>query len=179
MSIFLNNKFIILAVLSVFVFSGCSFRNSKVKQMNDGSVKDGVFVNVSDWPTYENTDFGYKIKYPLHYVSRSLNGEGNKYGVGFIYQETEDYSSQTEITIGDQNYMLYLTEGDRGDVMVFDFAKEGIIDIYDLKEKKTFPKLVGNIEKINDLEFLKLSGEDRFFYIVQNPKNLKFLVFET
>lgn len=197
----LNKKLVIFLLLSLLTISGCSLNraiktekitpecvgngdcasveSTVIKKNVATTTNDGVknknatssIVDASNWPIYENTEFGYRIKYPPDYKAIGDGGESARSGVTFFNTKIEKTPFKTGIHIYDQNYIT----GYGSDYAIFDFTKEKIKDVYDLEAKNIFP---GTIEKINNLNFLKLSGTDRIIYVVQNPNNLKFLAFE-
>ena len=150
-----------------------STSTSNIKSIDD-NVVTSISNVVSEFSVYDNKVLGYKFNYPSKYKTIVANAEGLKFGVSFFDTEIESSPFKTTIALGDQNYVLLLT--DAGDVVEFDFGKEGVKNILDLKTEKYFSN--GVVEKINNINFFKLVDFNRVKYIVKNPNNEKFLVFE-
>lgn len=186
-----NKKILISLALLLVVITGCGIQsnNSLIEnqsgQQTDNSVKQdmadtetgstSIDIRTSSLAVYENKDLGYKFEYPSDYKIINTTAEGVKAGIRFYNAKIENTPFQTDIEFNDQNFMLLLSEWNKGDVVVFDFSKEQIKKASDLKNNTFFAS--GTIEMINDQEFFKLSGSERAYYIVQNPNNFKFLVF--
>jgi len=143
---------------------------------NEKEVATSSVVGTPGLISYENKILGYKLEYPADYKIINTNSEGVKAGVVFYNSKIENAPFKTSIDLFDQNFMLLLSKWNIGDVVVFYFGKEKINKVLDLKKNSLFAS--GTVETINNTEFFRLSGSDRAYYIVKNPNNNKFLVFE-
>lgn len=139
-------------------------------------------LDTKDWQTYRNEEYGFELKYPENFKKTTLVGEfykGEEYpkmGVNISDPLTKSGSfEEVRVYIYDQGFVDFGV--DLSDTNIFDFNLKGVKNLQDLNNYEEFAN--SNFLKINEINYVAIKQNNHLYYILQNPKNFKFIVLET
>jgi hypothetical protein len=176
---------------TILFFLESQVKKIKDKQVNNKQEVDNIIdsknvdnknqeINTDNWLTYKNEELHYQINYPSGFELIGIVGEfyNNKeypsMGVKFFDSKTKIGTfEEISINIYDQNWIDL--GNDLFERNIVDFDKKQIKNINDLKNIKEFSD--GKLLYLNNIEVIKIEQDNNKYFILQNPVNLKFLVF--